>query len=157
MNRDGRVIGEPTGPREVARPDDRLRDAVLRTAMPGGDDVCGPFGSHKPLIYMRIFVLKTHGFCRRYCPSHSSESPAKWAQVASENNSVTSRSGFETRPAISLPYKDVMRSLRMAERDAVPARGGSSPLLSGGFGHHARRHYDRCVGCCHWTGTGDTG
>jgi len=28
-------IGEPTGPREVARPDDRLRDAVLRTAMPG--------------------------------------------------------------------------------------------------------------------------
>jgi hypothetical protein len=29
--------------------------------------------------------------------------------------------------------------------------------LSGGSGHHARRHYDRCVGCCHWTGTGDTG
>ena len=28
-------IGESTGPREVARPDDRLRDAVLRTAMPG--------------------------------------------------------------------------------------------------------------------------
>ena len=27
------IIGEPTGPREVARPDDRLRDAVLRTAM----------------------------------------------------------------------------------------------------------------------------
>jgi uncharacterized membrane protein len=27
-------VGEPTGPREVARPDDRLRDAVLRTAMP---------------------------------------------------------------------------------------------------------------------------
>jgi uncharacterized protein len=27
--------GEPTGPREVARPDDRHRDAALRTAMPG--------------------------------------------------------------------------------------------------------------------------
>jgi NADH dehydrogenase len=32
---EGKAMGEPTGPREVARPDDRLRDAVLRTAMPG--------------------------------------------------------------------------------------------------------------------------
>ena len=37
-NRDGRDIGEPTGPREVARPDDGLRDAVLRQAMPGHDE-----------------------------------------------------------------------------------------------------------------------
>jgi hypothetical protein len=28
-------IGEPTGPREVARPDDRLSDVILRTAKPG--------------------------------------------------------------------------------------------------------------------------
>ena len=28
-------IGEPTGPAQLGRPDDRLRDAVLRTAMPG--------------------------------------------------------------------------------------------------------------------------
>ena len=34
---DGRTIGEPTGPREVARPDDRLRDVVVRTAMCGHD------------------------------------------------------------------------------------------------------------------------
>ena len=24
----------------------------------------------------------------------------------------------------------------------------------GGFGHHVRRHYDRCAGCFRWTGTG---
>ena len=35
---------------------------------------------------------------------------------------------------ISLTYKDVMRSLRMAERESVPAGGGSSPLLPGGLG-----------------------
>src|SRR6516165_11974062 len=34
---DPRVIGEPTGPARSGRPDDWLRDAVLRTAMPAGD------------------------------------------------------------------------------------------------------------------------
>jgi hypothetical protein len=24
----------------------------------------------------------------------------------------------------------------------------------GGFGHHVRRYYGRCAGCCRWTGTG---
>jgi len=47
---------------------------------------------------------------------------------------VTSLSGFENWFPISLPYKDVMWSLRMAERESVPAGGGSSPLLSGGLG-----------------------
>ena len=47
---------------------------------------------------------------------------------------MTLRSGFEKRPAISLAYKDVMRSLRMAEREAVPADGGSSPPFPGGLG-----------------------
>ena len=42
--------------------------------------------------------------------------------------------------------------------DAAPARGGSSLPLSGGSGHHARRHYDRCVGVpCHSTGTEERG
>src|SRR3984957_20389932 len=86
-----------------------------------------------------------------------SKNAGKWAQVASGNNSVTSRSGFEKRLPISLAYKDVMRSLRRAERESVPAGGGSSPPFPGGFGPHARRQYDRCVGCCHWTGTGDDG
>src|SRR5690349_19098938 len=36
---DARLIGEPTGPRE-AWPDDRLRDAVFRTAMAGHDEHC---------------------------------------------------------------------------------------------------------------------
>jgi hypothetical protein len=31
------VIGKPTGSARSGRPDDKLRDADLRTAMPGGD------------------------------------------------------------------------------------------------------------------------
>ena len=37
VNMDHRVTGEPTGPARSGRPDDKLRDAVLRAAMPGGD------------------------------------------------------------------------------------------------------------------------
>ena len=51
---------------------------------------------------------------------------------------MTSRSGFETRPPISLTYKDVMRSLRMAERESVPAGGGSSLPFPGDLGGYAR-------------------
>jgi len=32
-------IGEPTGPARSGRPDDKLRDTVLRTAMPGGEEM----------------------------------------------------------------------------------------------------------------------
>jgi len=39
----------------------------------------------------------------------------------------------------------------------VPARGGSSLLHSGGFGHHACRYYGRRGRCFPWTGTGGRG
>ena len=47
---------------------------------------------------------------------------------------MTSRFGSENWFLVSLPYKDVMRSLRMAERESVPAGGGSSLPFPGGLG-----------------------
>ena len=40
--------------------------------------------------------------------------------------------------SISLAYKDVMRSLRMTERESVPAGGGSSLPFPGDLGGYAR-------------------
>ena len=40
--------------------------------------------------------------------------------------------------SISLAYKDVMRSLRMAERESVPAGGGSALPFPGDLGGYAR-------------------
>ncbi len=118
--------------------------------------VRGPQKSHKPLINIHniavceslLLEVAAHRFESHRVTSRS---------LCTNRNALTSRCRSGKWPAISLAYKDVMRSLRRAERESVPAGGGSSPPLPGGFGHHARRHYDRCVGCCHWTGTGDAG
>ena len=39
-------------------------------------------------------------------------------------------------------------------RGGCGACGRSRKPLPGGFGHHVRRYYGRCAGCCRWTGTG---
>src|SRR6202034_2484566 len=138
----------------------QCRGACARDKHRIGSDVAHPsVGGRSPLtncVGCESLFSKYPGGAR-FRRSHIAESSAKWAQSASGNNSLTETMRVGKARSISLPYKDVMRSLRVAERESVPAGGGSSPSLPGGFGHHARRHYDRCVGCCHWTGTGDTG
>ena len=42
-------------------------------------------------------------------------------------------------------------------RGECGARGRICTPHPGGSGHHAPRHYDRGVRCCHWTGTGRGG
>ena len=44
--------------------------------------------------------------------------------------------------------------MRSEMRGGCGARAWSRKPLPGGSGHHVRRHYDRCAGCCRWTGTG---
>ena len=44
--------------------------------------------------------------------------------------------------------------MRSEMRDGCGARARSRKPLPGGFGHHVRRYYGRCAGCCRWTGTG---
>jgi hypothetical protein len=39
-------------------------------------------------------------------------------------------------------------------RGGCGARARFRKPLPGGFGHHVRRYYGRCAGCCRWTGTG---
>jgi hypothetical protein len=43
-----------------------------------------------------------------------------------------------------------------AKRARCPRVDRHSPL-PGDFGHHVRRHDDRCAGCFRWTGTGKSG
>ena len=47
-------------------------------------------------------------------------------------------------------------ALDWAERVRCPRAERHTPL-PGGFGHHADRHYDRSVGCIHWTGIDEGG
>jgi hypothetical protein len=47
-------------------------------------------------------------------------------------------------------------ALDWAERVRCPRAERHTPL-PGGFGHHADRHYDRSVGCNHWTGIDEGG
>src|ERR1700686_3123220 len=39
-------------------------------------------------------------------------------------------------------------------RGGCGACGRFRKPLPSGFGHHVRRYYGRCAGCCRWTGTG---
>jgi hypothetical protein len=44
--------------------------------------------------------------------------------------------------------------MRSEMRGGCGACGRFRKSLPGGFGHHVRRYYGRCAGCCRWTGTG---
>jgi hypothetical protein len=57
---------------------------------------------------------------------------------------------------ITRPSKGAFR-MRSEMRGGCGARARSRKPLPGGSGHHVRRHYDRCAGCCRWTGTGRGG
>ena len=57
---------------------------------------------------------------------------------------------------ITRPSKGAFR-MRSEMRGGCGARAWSRKPLPGGSGHHVRRHYDRCAGCCRWTGTGRGG
>ena len=80
---------------------------------------------------MRIFVLK---IAARVSEAHRATSRF----LCTNRNALTSWFGSENWFLISLRYKDVMRSLRMAERESVPAGGGSSPPHPGDLGGYAR-------------------
>jgi hypothetical protein len=54
---------------------------------------------------------------------------------------------------ITRPSKGAFR-MRSEMRGGCGARVRSRKPLPGGFGHHVRRYYGRCAGCCRWTGTG---